>query len=399
MKGQEFLKKAEFFKLDHDGTLTTLKRSIGIKDEKERQKYIKMETAKGIYGFEDMKLVGQDIIAVGRFGSYDFDLKGRVKNRMFFDLIPEKIRIGPYEQESYDLQLDNLRIVQLTPDRYGFLSFGLTQGVQIYDESGHQIWTYGKEEIKASDLLQNERERQAKYDKSVYVLEAAVGDLDGDGISEYIVARKNDGTRAFDREGHEKWFQPDDFPSERLEVLDLDGNGKNEIVQLGKGIRKGDGSLLRETKGGYGKAMLLATGNDKKISVQYCEIDQLRLTCNGEGGDVVLSGPAPLSDVKLDKPRKLDIPGQEPITFDKESSNELKAVWIRFEKDKPPYLAIVASFIGIPRANFYVYDPMGALLYHELLPESAETMLVVPGENDAEQLLIGGKETIWKYKH
>jgi hypothetical protein len=372
---------------------------VGIRDKNKRQKYIKMETAKGIFGFKDLKLVDQDIIAVGEFGSYDLDLNGNVKSRMLFDLTPQKIRIGSYEQESYDLRLDNLRIVQLTPNRYGFLSFGLTQGVQIYDESGHQIWTYGREEFKASDLLQNEKERQAEYDKSVYVLEATVGDLDGDGISEYIVARKNDGTRAFDREGHEKWFQPDGFPSERLEVRDLDGDGKNEIIKVGTAVCNADGTLLRETKSSSGDTVLFVTGKDKKTTLQYCGIHRLSLACNGESGNAILSGPAPLSDVKLEKPRTIEVPGSEPITLTSESTGDLKAAWVRLEKEKPPYLAIVTSFIGIPRANFYVYDSTGALLYHELLPESAETILLLPGENGVEQLLVGGKETIWKYNH
>lgn len=67
------------------------------------------------------------------------------------------------------------------------------------------------------------------------------------------------------------------------------------------------------------------------------------------------------------------------------------------KRDKPEYLAIVAVFIGIPRANLYIYEPNGTLVYHELLPEKAETIAVLPGENGLEQLLVGGKDTIWKY--
>jgi hypothetical protein len=397
LKGQDFLKKAEFFKLDSEGTFTTIKKSASIKDEKERQRYVQSQTAKAIYGFEDLKVIGQEIIAVGAFGAYVLDFNGARKRFAAFEPSARKVKIGPYETESYDLQLENLRIVQLDANQYGFLTFSSFGGVQVFDQNAQSIWAYGKREVSLGSVLKDEKEQHAEYEKSAYVLEAAVGDLNGDGISEYIVAMKKDGIHAFDREGHEEWFQPDDFPYERLEVRDLDGDGKNELIQIGRAVRNAEGLILRETKGGSNDAVLFATTKDKKIALQYCNIYRLALTCQAENSDYVLRGTAPLSDVKLEKPRKLDVPGSEPITFDSESASNLHAVCVHLRKDKPAYLAVVASFIGIPRANFYVYDSSGTLVYHELLPETAETIAVLAGENGVEQLLVGGHQTIWKY--
>jgi hypothetical protein len=397
LKGQDFLKKSDFFKLDSQKMLTTIKKSTDLKDEKERQKYLESEMAKGIYGFDDLKVIDQDVIAVGQFGAYVFDLNGTQKRFAAFEPTAQKVKVGPYETESYSVQANNLRIVELEKNRYGFLTFGYTDGVRIFDENGLSIWAYGKQEIRLGKIFQSDKERKEEAAKSVYVLEAGVGDLNGDGVSEYIVARKSDGIRAFTRDGQEMWFQPADFPSERLEVRDLDGDGKNELIQIGEAVRNAEGSIVRETKGGYGDAVLFVAGKEKKITLQYCSIYQLALTCKTEDDEIVLRGDAPLSDVKLDKPRKLELPGSESITFDSESVSSPKAVWVHLRKDKPAYLAVVAPFIGIPRANLYVYDSSGTLIYHELLPETAETITVLPGENGVEQLLVGGQQTIWKY--
>ncbi len=49
------------------------------------------------------------------------------------------------------------------------------------------------------------------------------------------------------------------------------------------------------------------------------------------------------------------------------------------------------------RANLYIFEPSGILVYHELLGEDAETMAVLPSPDGEEQLLVGGKDTIWRY--
>lgn len=40
---------------------------------------------------------------------------------------------------------------------------------------------------------------------------------------------------------------------------------------------------------------------------------------------------------------------------------------------------------------------VAALVCHELLPEDAETIAAIPAANANEEIVIGGKNTIWKF--
>ena len=93
-------------------------------------------------------------------------------------------------------------------------------------------------------------------------------------------------------------------------------------------------------------------------------------------------------------------PVDSELIYTTDSSENIafpEAAWVKLKEAEPKYLAIVAAYIGLPRANLYVYKPDGELVYHELLPESAKTLAVLPTDNETEELLIGGKNTIWKF--
>jgi hypothetical protein len=408
LKGEDFLTRTEFYKLDEEGFLKTIEKSSRIEDEKERQKIIDSQTAKRFHNFTDIKVFGDEIIAAGEFGGFVFDLDGNLKRQLLFEPSVEKLKIAGYEKEHYQSNLDNLRIVALEKNKFGFSSFGSMQGFRVFDENGNQLWAYGKESVELSKIFQDEKESRKDYEKSTHVLEAAVGDLDGDGISEYIVARKSDGLRAFDRSGKELWFEKDDFPSNALTAIDTDGDGKNEILEVGttSRIRDAGGKVLREIKGASSDDMVLFTEDKtKKKSFLFCDIYENKLTCVDEEKKSILTAAAPLGDIPKKNPKKiLTVPGHDPSDPDIDvmdrSDNIYKpnAVWVNFRKDKPRYLAVIGAFIGIPRAILYVYDEKGDLVYQELLPENAETIAVLPATTGAnDQLLIGGKNTIWKY--
>lgn len=401
LKGEGFLRKSEMFKLTNDGILGAISKGMSKSDERERQKVVSAETAKSIFNFSDLEVVGNEIIAVGKFGAFVFDLDGNLKRQILFEVVKENVKIGPFETNTYQSDLDNLRIAKLDNERFGFLSWGSMEGVRVFDDTGKEIWSYDRQNVHLDNLLKDEKERNEDYKKSTYVMEVAVGDLDGDGVSEYIVARKSDGIHAFDRQGNEKWFQPDDFPNSPIEIADLDGDEKNEILQ-GSKVRDGNGNLLRELKGGLydeiSSAALFARNKNGQLSIQSCHIYLSKLVCWDENKETLLSGEAPLSEVKED-PKRIDIPDhpESSFTSDTQSVAHPKAVWISLDPNKPKYLAIVAAYIGPPRGNLYVYEPNGNLVFHELLGEDAETIAVLPGHDGNEELLVGGKNTIWKY--
>ena len=404
LKGADFLTKTGIFKLNKEGFGQTVKKGIAAADEKEKQKIINSNTARGIFGFDDLKVCGDEIVAVGKFGVETLGLDGNFRREILFEPTLTKIKIGWYKQNNYKAALDNLQIVDLDGDgKCEFFSHGYTEGVTVYGSEGNIIWTYGGTE---TDDLMADRD----IEKEVYVTEAAAGDLDNDGIAEYIVGRRNDGIRAFDKNGNEKWFQPDEYPSARMKVIDLDGDGRNELLEFGNKTRirdAADGKIIKELKGeNSDDALLFVEDKNKRKALQFCDIDDNKLKCVDETGKRLLEAEAPLSDVKAKTSAQ---PKATPINLgngmviapddfagDTESVYQPKAVWVALSKDKPKYLAVVAAFIGIPRAHLYVYEPNGTLVYHELLPEDAETLAAIPA-NQTEEIVIGGKETIWKF--
>jgi hypothetical protein len=76
----------------------------------------------------------------------------------------------------------------------------------------------------------------------------AAGDLDGDGITEFVVGHNGGGgVRLLDRNGKEKWRQPDSNVW-HVEVVDTDGDKSPEIVHSSSGgeviVRDASGGVL-----------------------------------------------------------------------------------------------------------------------------------------------------------
>ncbi len=416
LKGADFLKKTEMFKLTTESTFETFKRGATIADEKEKERFIRSQTAKNYFGFADIKVFRDEIVAVGNFGGYVFDLQGNLKKEFFFEPTTKKISFFGFEKETFDLSLDNLEIISLNNEKYGFITDDLTTGAIVYDENGNQIWNFGKEEIDLGSIFDEENKRQENFEKSKYILSATVADLDNDGISEYLVSRKNEGIYAFNQNGSEKWFQPEeDDASGDFVVADFDNNGENEILEL-----IGMSTKLRDIKGKVTKKLEMKLGidcllwtetKDKTKIPQFLGIEDGKLRLNDFNQKTILESEAPLSEVKKVKsktspattPKIIDEDGDGIVampmedTSDTESVYKPKAVWVNLKKDKPKYLAVIAPFVIIPRTNFYVYDEKGNLVYHEILSENAETITVFPAENGNDSILVGGKSTIWKF--
>jgi hypothetical protein len=401
LKGEKFLTKTEMFKMEEQAFLKTIGEITKTQNGKERQKITQKLAAREIFHFSDIKVNGDEIVAVGNSGGFVFDLHGILKREIFFQPSEEKIKIGGYEQAVYQPNSNKLKIVELEKNRLGFFSFDIIQGFKVFDINGKQIWVYGKDKIDLSILWQDNKKQ--RIDERKYVMGAAVGDLDGDGFAEYVVAVHNDGIRAFDRHGIEKWFQPEKFPRSPLQIVDIDGDGKNELLEIGAElkIRDANGRITRELKsGGWDPAILFCENGNKKQSIDFCNIFENRMKCVDENENIVMEAAAPLSDIPKKHPHKITVPGHPEASFmdDIERAAYPKAVWVAFKKDKPKYLAVVHSFIGLSRSLFYLYDDKGNLVYHELLPEDAQTIAVIPSANENQEILVGGKRTIWKYE-
>jgi hypothetical protein len=395
-KGNGLFTRTEFFKMERKDLLGTIKESSAQSEDKDQEKISNAHIARSFYNFTDIRVMGSEVIAAGEFGAFVLDLNGNLKREIFFEPLMDTIKVGTVEQTSYRSNIGTLRIVRLDPSRIGFLSFDYVQGVRVLNENGDQIWSHGKEVIDFSGPFTNSEEQEAEDEKSTHVLEAAVGDLDGDGVSEYIVAKKNDGIRAYDRSGTERWFQPDKLPSARLEVVDLNGDGKGEVIEIGMRVRDSNGKVLREMKGlSDTAAFVIAKGNDGSGHLQFAGISGDELVFSGEDGADIFTVPAPLSSVSK-PPQKVEVPGDTHVE-ERESVAYPQGILVTLNKNEPRYLAVVAAFPGLPRANLYVYDMSGELVYHELLPEEAETVTVMPAGDGIDHILVGGKDSIWRY--
>lgn len=396
--GNGLLRRTEFFKMETKSLLGTISESTAAADDKDGKKILNAKMARSVYNFTDVRVIGSEVIAAGEFGGFVLDLSGNLKREVFFEPLSEKIKAGPYEETTYRTNVGTLRIIRLDANRIGFLSFDWVQGVRVLDENGNQIWSHGKEDIDLTNMFANSEVQDAESEKSTHVLEAAVGDLDGDGVSEYVVARKNDGIRAYDQSGKERWFQPDQLPSSRLQIVDLDGDGRGEVIEIGRRVRDSHGKVLRELKGSDSAACVIVPGVDGSGRVQFAEISNGELLFSGEDGGSIFKMPAPLSHIKK-APEKVEVPESSEMSYidDGDRLAYPQGVFVTLKENEPGYLAVVAAFNGLPRANLYIYDLSGRLVYHELLPEEAETITVLPADDGTEQILVGGKDTIWLY--
>jgi hypothetical protein len=71
---------------------------------------------------------------------------------------------------------------------------------------------------------------------------------------------------------------------------------------------------------------------------------------------------------------------------------------VRLKEATPAFLAVVTEFAAIDRSVLYIYSTEGKLVYQEVLPEDCSSIAVLPREGrQAQELLIGGSETVWRY--
>lgn len=393
MIGSEQFSRSVFFTKDSNAST----------DRMRTKRDIDSMVAKSIYGFSDLKLIDDKLIAAGEFGAYVFDRDGNLERTITFAPVAMKVDLFGIEFNSDQHASDDIQIARLAPNRVGFYSIGSTHGFRVFDENGEALWSMGSETLKIGETFKDEKERSKEIEKGHHVLEGTIGDLDNDGIAEYVVARNSDGVRAYRQNGDEIWFLPDEFPSDKLFVADTDSDGTNELVSLGHNttIRRGNGKIVREASQTVTANDSFTIGVDRvsgKNVALFCEILQLKFECQDIEGRKIVSGDAPLSEVPTAESTRVDIPGHPELSYlrNSESIYKPKIIIAKLEKDRPPYYVSVGAFIGIPRANLYIWNSYGKLVYHELLPEDAETIALLPTENGPNQVLIGGKNTIWK---
>ncbi len=334
---------------------------------------------------------GLDVGLAGQYGLTLLDRQGNVTKQISYRFVKENVQVGPFTTEREKNSFHRMRLLDVEGDGvFEVLGFGGLDGLALLDHQGNVLFSRGEyEEGKPS------------------IHEVAAGDVDGDGMTEFIVSWGYEpwaGLELLDRYGNSRWRRKEEFTPGEIAVVDVNGDGKVELVEE-------DGSVLkiRDAQGEIKSAvkapvylwhLSLCPQPDNQGPPQNMAVREGGLWLIDLDGKNSTRYDAPLSQIKLDKPRKVGTPVlSDQITFDTEDVYRAKCVRVELEKDRPKYLAVIANFGTINRSLFYLYDAQGRLVYQEILPEECKGIAVLPPENSSgrEEVLVSGDKTVWRY--
>ncbi len=335
---------------------------------------------------------GLDIGLVGKFGMTLLDTHGNLTKRITYQFAMGKIKVGPFEAEREKDSFSKLRAVDIESDGVcEILGYDGLDGATVFDHEGRVLFSRGEyAEGKSS------------------IQEVAAGDIDGDGVLEFVAGwgyESWSGIELFDRYGNSKWKLQEDFTPGPFEIVDLDRDGKAEIVEEDGGtikVRDVHGKVVSSAEMPvYLWHLSLCPRPGPSGQVQNLAVREGSLWLINLDGKNSVKFDAPLSLIKLKMPRRVPrMPGMSnTLEVDSEEVFRAKGVWFKVKTEQPEVLGIVARFGSIDRSLFYVYDQQGKLLYHEILPEECHAIAVLRSEDDGgvDNVLVAGETTVWRY--
>jgi hypothetical protein len=331
-----------------------------------------------------------DVGLAGRLGLTLLDRRGNLTKRINYRFEQGKPRHRFQTGREKD-SFFNMRLLDVEGDGVcEVLGSGGLDGIALFDHQGNVLFSRG-EYVAGKSSIQ----------------EVSFGDVDGDGVSEFIVSWGFEpwkGLELLDRHGNSRWRREEEFLPGEMAVVDVNGDGKVELVEEdGKRlkIRDSEGQVKSELTApvylshislcpqpnNQGPPRELAVGDG---SLWLIDLDRENYT----------RYDAPLSMIQLEKPRVVTGPGlSDEMTFNTEDVYRAKGVMAELEKGRPKYLAVIANFAVIDRSLFYLYDAQGKLIYEEILPEECDAIAILPPENSSgpDEVLVSGQKTIWRY--
>jgi hypothetical protein len=334
---------------------------------------------------------GKDIGLVGRFGVTLLDEAGRVEERINYQFQKGTIALGPFKLARIKDSFRELRLIDVEGDGVcEVLGYDGIDGAALFDHQGRVLFNRGEyEEGKSS------------------IKKVAAGDVDGDGVLEFVASwgyEPWEGLELFDRFGNIRWRHEKESVTGQLEAVDINGDGKAEFVEEDSTelkIRDAHGKVLSSAKMPvFLWHLSLCPRPEGEGPPQDLAVREGSLWLIDLDGKNFSQFDAPLSLIKLEKPRKLSLPGESaPLVFDKEEVYRAKGAWVKLDKEQPKYLAVIATFGTLDRSLLYVYDAQGKLVYQEILPEECNGLVILSPANEGgrEEFLISGEKTVWRY--
>jgi hypothetical protein len=345
-----------------------------------------LETIKGLGRINDVAVgefdphPGLDVVVAGSNGALVLDRSGAQEGRTIFELQVSNQKIGPFNTPKVDFSIGDIQIVDLEGDGIcEYLARGSLDGGAVFDHQGKLLWTYGK-----------------YTEGRLFIRDLTVGDLDGDGIAEFVV--NWNGIEVFDKSGKRRWQVAEEYGAPQIEVVDTDGDGKNEIISVEATltIRDATGRVIKDVKipASYLGHFSLCRMPGKKYPAILGVQDGTLWLFDFEG-HTVAQFKAPLS--KFDDTVQRMPDGEEVRGT---SVYKSKAMWIKLVKDRPEYLAVITEFVAIDRSVFDIFTRSGELVYQEVVPEECLSLAILPPSDPSglPELLVGGRQTVWRYR-
>ena len=260
------------------------------------------------------------------------------------------------------------KVTPLDIDGDGNLEFlsrgGGQEEARLYDREGRQLWKYGLGADPA-------------------VRDAACGDLDGDGQLECALAMKNNGgIHLLDKNGRVLWIKQE-LNVWHVEVVDLDGDGKEEILHT-----NATGQL--RIRGPAGEILGELPGNNFITLFNLCRRP------NADSGWFILNNYNYTGIQLLDFNGKLVTSVRAPL-----KGYEAIGTPVRFDAGSQPYFGLLVCNCTPRRdSHLYIYDPGGNIIYEEkFFPAQASLLAIRDETTGKEALLVGeGEGRVWRYR-
>lgn len=389
LSGDGFLTKKELFKKTTK-SLSEITLKGSTMPEEDRELMTSTESAKSVYGFSDVKVCGDEIVAAGKFGAYVASLNGELKRFIRFEPLVDTIPILFWNKKMFRDTTDNLKIFDIEEDgRCEFHTNSSSDGLTLFDSNGTVKWRY-------RDLSLKEFLGKPADDSTPWVTDVSALDLDGDGRKELVLAIHKEGVRALTADQKELWFRTGGDVTDGFQLLDIDNDKKDELVSvIGGGselMEKSTGKLIKkwELPSPTDGIMSIVTP-DGKNELRLAGIYDRKFRVYDVNNEELVTVDAPLSEVN-----------RNPDDKDEYSSSELSIYGglirpVSLRSGEAKFYVVLGRYIGYPRSQLYVYDVKGKLVYHEMLNEEAEAITTVDEGNNKQGFIIAGKDTVWRY--